>query len=480
MDTQTIAEDTIEVSVIEDTIEVSVIEENPSDNASQDNISLNNTPDNTLLQVKTQVNTPLDIINESIVNFEDIQLNKTEMPIEPDKMDPYTYPNIKVLFNETYVIFLPEFYFIYSWYSFRYYRKIIKNLKNKGITVINISKVVSYQEANGDSSLLFDDKKYPDPNILYIHLFNGLYYNDSIFNKRKIEKERDMLLLLAGKLGVSNLKFYSNITETTLINTGASIKVKGFENSVKYVKNIKSYQGDNGVEKYENSGSSIYITSANLNEFDDNIRKTLSTLKSNIFNYDYYKKNSKLELFVYKRFEYKMSSLEYTIDVEDISDKTFAIKTCFMDYGIGINMDKSTSYTEKISYTFNFYNDKEIRIQYYENIKRQNDKFLNIREIYDYYKNKDIAVHFICDYVKKIALNTFYIDINTGKRDNYYSKLLEVIRMSPEEFYSFCHTFTNTEQIRDWIIEILYSKETDKLIENNINKVNLNKSIVIR
>jgi len=201
--------------------------------------------------------------------------------------------------------------------------------------------------------MLFDDRKYPDPNILYIHLFNGLYYNDTIFTKRKIEKERDMLLLLAGKLGVSSIRFSSNITETTLINTGASLQVKGFENSIKYTKTTKSLQGDSGIEKYANSGSSIYITSADLNEFDENIRKTLSLLKSNIFNYDYYKKNSKLELFVYKRFEYKMSSLEYTIDVEDISEKTFAIKTCFMDYGIGINMDKSTSYTEKISYTFN-------------------------------------------------------------------------------------------------------------------------------
>lgn len=49
-----------------------------------------------------------------------------------------------------------------------------------------------------------------------------------------------------------------------------------------------------------------------------------------------------------------MSSLEYTIEVDDISDKSFAIKSCFMDYGIGMNIDKSTSYTEKISYTFNF------------------------------------------------------------------------------------------------------------------------------
>ena len=350
--------------------------------------------------------------------------------------------------TETYVIFLPEYFFVYLWYSHGYYSKIIKNLRNKGIKVINILKMVKYQELVNDSPLLFDDNKYPDPNILYIHLFNGLYYNDAVFNKRKIEKERDMLLLLAGKLGVSSIRFNTQITETTLVNIGASASVKGLENSAKYTKNIKSYNGNSGIENYANSGSAIYITSDDLNEFDDNIKNTLCVLKSNIFNYDYYKKNSKLELFVYKRFEYKMSSLEYTIEVDDISDKSFAIKSCFMDYGIGMNIDKSTSYTEKISYTFNFYNDKEIRIQYYENIKRKNDKFLNIREIYDHYTNKDIAVHFICDYVKKVARDTIFADLVTGQCNNYYSRLMETIRLSPGDFYSMCHHFTNTEQIR--------------------------------
>ena len=386
----------------------------------------------------------------------------------------------KAPITETYVIFLPEYFFVYLWYSHGYYSKIIKNLRNKGIKVINILKMVKYQELVKDSPLLFDDNKYPDPNILYIHLFNGLYYNDAVFNKRKIEKERDMLLLLAGKLGVSSIRFNTQITETTLVNIGASASVKGLENSAKYTKNIKSYSGNSGIEKYANSGSAIYITSADLNEFDDNIKNTLSTLKSNIFNYDYYKKNSKLELFVYKRFEYKMSSLEYTIEVDDISDKSFAIKSCFMDYGIGMNIDKSTSYTEKISYTFNFYNDKEIRIQYYENMKRKNDKFLNIREIYDFYDNKDIAVHFICDYVKKLARDTVYADLATGECNNYYSRLMETIRMNPAEFYGICHQFTNTEQIREWLIAVLHNTETDRIIENPIGKGKFDKSIVFR
>jgi hypothetical protein len=68
---------------------------------------------------------------------------------------------LTVFFNETYVIFLPDYFFKYSWYSYRYYSKIIKNLSNKGIKVINILKMVKYQENTHKSSLLFDDKKYP-------------------------------------------------------------------------------------------------------------------------------------------------------------------------------------------------------------------------------------------------------------------------------------------------------------------------------
>ena len=129
------------------------------------------------------------VINPETLLTADTHLQMPDtMPVQilHDKDEKLT-----VFFNETYVIFLPECFFIYSWYSYRYYRKIIKNLTSKGIKVINIAKIVKYQESTHGSSLLFDDNKYPDPNILYIHLFNGLYYNDAIFNKRKIEKERD-------------------------------------------------------------------------------------------------------------------------------------------------------------------------------------------------------------------------------------------------------------------------------------------------
>jgi len=88
------------------------------------NFNINNISD-------TISDTILDTISNTILNTisETTQLNtKDNKP--------------KVFFNETYVIFLPECFFIYSWYTYKYYSKIIKNLRSKGIKVINISKIV--------------------------------------------------------------------------------------------------------------------------------------------------------------------------------------------------------------------------------------------------------------------------------------------------------------------------------------------------
>jgi hypothetical protein len=39
--------------------------------------------------------------------------------------------------------------------------------------------------------LTFDDNYFPNVNTLYINLFAGQYYNDNIYNKKKVEKERE-------------------------------------------------------------------------------------------------------------------------------------------------------------------------------------------------------------------------------------------------------------------------------------------------
>jgi hypothetical protein len=46
-----------------------------------------------------------------------------------------------------------------------------------------------YEHKEKKIILSFDDKHFPEVNCLYFHLYNGQYYNDTIYIKRKVEKE---------------------------------------------------------------------------------------------------------------------------------------------------------------------------------------------------------------------------------------------------------------------------------------------------
>jgi hypothetical protein len=181
-------------------------------------------------------------------------------------------------------------------------------------------------------------------------------------------------------------------------------------------------------------------------------------MKSNIFSYDYYKTNAKLEAFVYKRFVFKMERMDYTIDVEDISDKSFTVKSCFMNYGLGVGVDKNISYSEKINYSFEFFNDKELQIKLMEIARKEKDSFLIIREIYESSNNRDQAVIYISDYVKKQALELNYIE-NLKKfiNDNGFNN-----------YYGLCHNFSTTSQIRDWLYKLYYQYKND--VKEDVNK----------
>jgi hypothetical protein len=85
--------------------------------------------------------------------------------------------------------------------------------------------------------LSFDCNSFPDTNILYIHLFNGQYFNSNIYAKKKIEIEREMLFLLAGKLGVKEINYETEMTEIVISKTDASLNIKGFKNGIQYNKN---------------------------------------------------------------------------------------------------------------------------------------------------------------------------------------------------------------------------------------------------
>jgi hypothetical protein len=270
----------------------------------------------------------------------------------------------KIPTNEKFVIFLNPRYFKASCFK-SFYDKLKENLENKGITIYNIKTTVKELkksiEENSNKKLLFDDYPFPSTNTLYIHLFNGLYYNDSIYIKKKVEYEREMLLLLAAALGVKIIEYKSEIIETTISCIDVKLKIKNFKNGVNYSKSIEKNFGLSGREEYSNNGSPILINSINMKMVENKIKDQLGEMSSNIFNIDFYKNNPKLESFVYKRVHYKMDRLEYNIESEDISDISFSVKSSFMDYGLNITFDKNISSTERLSFILIFYTYDELK-----------------------------------------------------------------------------------------------------------------------
>ncbi len=357
--------------------------------------------------------------------------------------------------NDKYIIFLKPHYFKKNFLK-SIYRKLIKNLELKGITVFNIEKSVNelkrmYKYRNTSSpiiknKLMFDDYLYPSINTLYIHLFNGIYYNDTIYNKKKLEIEREMLFLLAGKLGVQYISYNTDITETTITKMQGGVNIKKIDLLTNFNKTITHLKGISGKEEYLNRGAPVYLKSNNLQEVEQNIKDRIGTMNSNVFNYDFYKQSIKLESFVYKRFEFKMLNLEYMIDTDDISDISFSTKAAFMDVGLNLLFDKNISYNEKITYKLEFFTDMELKKEFGKIQRDYIDPFYSIRELYDLMDNKDKAVHLICEYIMKLS-NT---ELNLG------NKLSEFIKNSePGMFESICHQFQSTSQIKNWLLKTL-------------------------
>ena len=158
------------------------------------------------------------------------------------------------LLNESYLIFLDNKYFKKSIFS-SIYGKIRENLENKGIKVVPISEIITRQSnLDNQQELTFDDKKIPNVNVLYIHLFNGQFYNDSIYYKRKTEKEREMLLLIAGKLGVKESTYSTEITENKIKKLSSGLNANSIDTSIGYEKQTIKSAGQSGKEVYLNRG----------------------------------------------------------------------------------------------------------------------------------------------------------------------------------------------------------------------------------
>lgn len=378
--------------------------------------------------------------------------------------------------NERYVIFLPPKYFKKSIFR-SIYNKVKKSIQNKGVSVFNIEDSIDYIKTNLDCKVKFDDKPYPDSNQLYIHLYNSQYYSDNIYNKKKIETEREMLLLLAGKLGVKEINYNTEIIETTLSKLEVGATIKSINNSLNFNKTIERKQGTKGKEIYENRGAPVYLK-CNLNEIEENIKNRMGKMESNVFSYEFYKQSPKLESFVYKRCEFKMKQLEYTIESDDITDISFAVKSCFMEWGINFSYNKNTVFNEKITYTLEFFTDEELNLAFnkikFEKDREKFDPFYSIRETYEAHDDKNTAVHIICEYVMNEASKLHYqsIDSNGVHQVNDFSKLLRKYMRENNTFEDICHNFRSTSQIRNWMVFNLLSDENEIIYPNNNQTTN--------
>ena len=386
--------------------------------------------------------------------------------------------------NEKYIIFLNPRYFKKTIFK-SIYKKLIKNLEITGISVFNIKhtsdqlkQLYKKTSKNRKLSLSFDGLPFPTTNTLYINLFNGQYYNDTIYSKKKIEIEREMLFLLAGKLGVHNIYYNTTINETTISKINAGININSLNNSIDFNKTIQINKTINGKEEYLNRGAPVYLKSTNLQEVEDNIKNRIGIMESNVFNYNFYKNSTKLESFVYKRFEFKMLKLEYTIDTEDILDISFSVKSIFMKYGLNISFDKNTSCSETTTYTLEFFTDKELKIEFFNTKREFTDEFYNIKEQYDCTADVDLGVHYISEYVIKLASKCYY------KVDDiifdFSKRLADYIKNNDTKYYGDCHQFKSTSQIKNWIYKTLTEpnfeivNNNDININNNISKVQSN------
>ena len=396
--------------------------------------------------------------------------------------------------NQKYILFLHPRYFKNSIFK-SIYKKIKKNLENKGVVVFNINNAItelhklenktdkqksdknkkdsgSDKTNNNDikkNTLSFDDTPYPNVNMLYIHLFNGQYYNDSIYNKKKIDIEREMLILLAGKLGVHKISYEISTSDVTISHAEATVSVKGNKNGINFKKEISNSKEISGKEEYINRGAPTYVGSKDIEAVEENIKQNLGSMESNVFNYDFYKHNQKLESFVYKRFEFKMSKLEYIIDTEDISDFSFFVKSCFTQFGINISFDKLVTTSQSIKYTLEFFSDKVLKMEYFTTKKCYSDEFFTIREQYDSIKDKNLAVQYITEYVTKLCKKCFYkVRDGCGMTYDYSKRLSDFIKNTPDgTFETIAHHFRSTLQIKNWIYKNLSENSFEIINEDD-------------
>ena len=406
-----------------------------------------------------------------------------------------------------YIIFLAPRFFKKSRILKSIYERIHKKLKNKGIYTVNVSSVIEeiYNRkllkdikqstplqkqdsiinlnSNSDnnefksgneiklcelSELQFDEMDYPSENVLYVHLFNGMYYNDKIYPNKKITLEREMLFLLAGNLGVRKITYDITTKENIISRNKASIKLKGVKNQIAYTKNTGNTTITKGQETYINNGASLYCSCSTIDELNYELERTIHT---SIFSYDFYKTNPKLETFVYKRLLNKINLLMYTSETEDLLDFSFMVQSCFADFGIQMSFEQTITTTDCITYTLEFYDDRELQNVYFtmNYTDGTKDSFYMIKQYYDsdISDGKETGINHIKKYIYELANKYHYKSKGAYRaRESLLVRLNDYIRKRGDRiFKNKCREFGCTMDIKTWMYNNLIDSKIEEIVE---------------
>jgi hypothetical protein len=366
--------------------------------------------------------------------------------------------------HEKYVIFLPNHFDDLSGkcIPLNNYRKSLTNdLLEKGVQVLYRKDIADIVK---NSHKTFDCEKMPVLCILYTHFFNGEYFSEKLFDAEKTKRERDVLFLLAAKLGAKKITYNTKIIETTITKVNAELNIKNVDISTSYKKTLTCSEGKNGVENYENRGAPVYLLSRSFDQVNYNIKKKFDNDCKGF--YEYYSSNNNLMSFVRKRFSYKMTQTEHTTKTEDNSDINVEVNAKLVDYGLGINFDHHEAKSSVVNYVIEFYTDSELRVGMNLILAQNTDPFASILEMYLHEKqleekNKEkeiMSIYRITEYVTRYSTEQkYYIIENDKKIYISYQELLDkwISDNGNEKFNSLCCKFTSSYQIRTWYRTVL-------------------------
>ena len=345
-----------------------------------------------------------------------------------------------------FILYLPDIYFKTNCCG-KCKTKIIDDLELRGVHVLSYENIMN--------NYTYNDSSFPEVSVLYIWLTDNKYYSDDVFSYKKTELEREILFLLTGILGGQTISCNSYIKtdESLLINQ--NLKIGLIDESVQYQdinSNTRSIQKD---ENYSNNGSEILIESENWEHLKEKIKEYFNKIdKNTIVSYNYFKTNSDLLLFSFKRYKLRLDTYNYKIDEERTSDKSIQVRTILNNYGLSTDINHKQSYSKTHHYTIKFYKFSEL--------KEKNTKIKHERETNDLRKN-DIFAELRYKYeLNNKEMKNVYDDwggdetdiyngvINYSKEVGCYDKLKSFIDNNHGSLNGDCHWFKNKTNVNQW------------------------------